>query len=191
MHRARGKYSLIEHSQNSQMSQRMMQHIQHYLKSKSISNTTSSTCKRFFHSTFQVESSTSQIHSFRHAGALHFIISSSQKASAEDHQNSKKPRVYSPALFVSNEEKQIISQSADSNDNKDIDIMELFHEIPSVIEHHYAIENQDQFVGGMGENDGGVWFVVDENDYENDTLDYWEQIRGKWLTSFNTISVFD
>jgi hypothetical protein len=47
--------------------------------------------------------------------------------------------------------------------------------IASEIERHYAIENSEQFVGGMGENDGGVWIV---SDGLNDTLDYWEFIKG-------------
>ena len=47
--------------------------------------------------------------------------------------------------------------------------------IASEIERHYAIENSEQFVGGMGENDGGVWIVSDGMD---DALDYWEFIKG-------------
>mmetsp|Transcript_665 Transcript_665/g.1049 ORF Transcript_665/g.1049 Transcript_665/m.1049 type:complete len:249 (+) Transcript_665:117-863(+) len=50
----------------------------------------------------------------------------------------------------------------------------LIDAIASSIEEHYAIENSEQFVGGMGENDGGVWI---SSDTSVDTLYYWEDIR--------------
>mmetsp|Transcript_11147 Transcript_11147/g.20865 ORF Transcript_11147/g.20865 Transcript_11147/m.20865 type:complete len:145 (+) Transcript_11147:152-586(+) len=44
------------------------------------------------------------------------------------------------------------------------------------IEKHYCIDNSKQFVGGMGENDQGVWISAISN---LDTLDYWDDIKGK------------
>ena len=71
--------------------------------------------------------------------------------------------------------------------------------ISGEIERHYALDDDDddsnddgrdfdssenahkqQFVGGMGESDGGVWIVTDETCEElGDALDYWELIRGE------------
>jgi len=63
---------------------------------------------------------------------------------------------------------------------KELEISEgLIDSIASSIEEHYAIENSEQFVGGMGENDGGVWISSDTN---VDTLYYWEDIRGKFIS---------
>ena len=53
----------------------------------------------------------------------------------------------------------------------------LVDSIASSIEKHYAIE-KGQFVGGMGESDGGVW-ISSETSF--DTLYYWEHIRGKCI----------
>jgi hypothetical protein len=44
------------------------------------------------------------------------------------------------------------------------------------IEKHYSIEDSKHFVGGMGENDKGVWISSKSS---LDTLDYWEDIRGE------------
>jgi len=53
----------------------------------------------------------------------------------------------------------------------------LVDSIASSIESHYAIENsKGQFVGGMGESDGGVWI---SSEASFDTLHYWEHIRGE------------
>lgn len=56
-------------------------------------------------------------------------------------------------------------------------------QIAESIEAHYTLDNDgsgnsQQFVGGMGESDGGVWFLSRETD-SLDTLDYWESIQGK------------
>ncbi len=48
--------------------------------------------------------------------------------------------------------------------------------VASEIEKHYAIENSEQFVGGMGENDGGVWILSSPHG-SRDTLEYWAVIR--------------
>ena len=93
----------------------------------------------------------------------------------------ERPRIYSPALFIPEEEKNELSICPDDVGTND----QFIEHISSTVESHYTLDSdegtdndRDQFVGGMGENDGGVWFVVDEID-EFDTLDYWEQIRGK------------
>lgn len=46
--------------------------------------------------------------------------------------------------------------------------------IAAQIEKHYCIESSNQFVGGMGENDGGVWISAIST---LDTLDYWDDIK--------------
>lgn len=72
----------------------------------------------------------------------------------------------------------ILTPSA--KDVKELEISQgLINSIASSIEEHYAIENSEQFVGGMGENDGGVWISSDTN---VDTLYYWEDIRGKFIS---------
>jgi hypothetical protein len=48
------------------------------------------------------------------------------------------------------------------------------------IEKHYCIENSKQFVGGMGENDKGVWISAIST---SDTLDYWDDIKGEYCAS--------
>jgi hypothetical protein len=49
------------------------------------------------------------------------------------------------------------------------------------IEKHYCIENSKQFVGGMGENDEGVWISAIST---LDTLDYWDDIKGKSVVNY-------
>lgn len=61
-----------------------------------------------------------------------------------------------------------------SHATTDLDISNgLTESVVSQIEKHYSIENSGQFVGGMGENDDGVWISAIST---VDTLDYWEVI---------------
>jgi len=62
-----------------------------------------------------------------------------------------------------------------------LDVQSLTNEqatdrIISIIEHHYELKDgSGQFVGSMGENDGGVWFLGDGDCM--DTLDHWDIIQ--------------
>ncbi len=103
--------------------------------------------------------------------ALHFVLSSG----SSDNNNSVKddgyrdivlPKIYSPVINFDRSKMKY----ADSDDN--------IQSLNDIIESHYTLDDRDQFVGGMGENDGGVWFVNNDDDENNlDTLDYWEEIR--------------
>ena len=98
--------------------------------------------------------------------SLHFQLCSNKIDSSSE--NSGRPYILTPNLMPS------------AREIKELEISEgLIDSIASSIEEHYAIENSEQFVGGMGENDGGVWISSDTN---VDTLYYWEDIRGKFIS---------
>lgn len=60
----------------------------------------------------------------------------------------------------------------------DVDDDEMVSFIAAEIENRYSLDDKEhesrQFVGGMGESDGGVWF---SSDGKIDTLAYWKEIR--------------
>lgn len=97
--------------------------------------------------------------------SLNFVLSSGEVDSNVSAAIKKEPFIYSPALFVDKNEIKTCSKSVS--------------DIAATIEAHYALDGRHQFVGGMGENDGGVWFVADTDSDHHDTLDYWEKIHGK------------
>jgi hypothetical protein len=80
--------------------------------------------------------------------------------------------------------KFILSNSQYNNKKqvvKQLDIsqgLSIQSSIAAQIEKHYCIESSNQFVGGMGENDGGVWISAIST---LDTLDYWDDIKGKYV----------
>jgi len=142
-----------------------------YHNTSTRATTTSTTTTRYFNSSQTLSNSTtpkiSKIKSYEHNNALHFIISSN-----EDKKDQKKSIILSPSFFADEEEKDVVLESIDDDSSQDV----VLESISSRIEARYGLDNQAQFVGGMGENDGGVWFVADTLD-DFDTLDYWEQIR--------------
>jgi hypothetical protein len=109
---------------------------------------------------------------FHNEQALCFILSENQRIS-----ESKIPHVYSPAIYVNNDQINFVKANSSCADdyNDDVAVEKMVTDMADIIDAHYALEGKDQFVGGMGENDGGVWFV--SNDHCVETLDYWEQIR--------------
>ena len=120
--------------------------------------------------------SCSSVNYFNDDQALHFIISS-KDSSLNDRSSSSSnmPKIYSPALNF----EPTSMKKMELHRNTSSDTIQSVHDI---IESHYTLDDttKDQFVGGMGENDGGVWFVNnDDNDDEEDkdTLDYWQEIR--------------
>ena len=88
--------------------------------------------------------------------ALHFCFSSGDDKSTQP--------------FVLNREKsEFLADITDEN---------VILPIADYIESHYAIENSNQFVGGMGENDNGVWFS--SNSDSCDILDYSDILKGEY-----------
>ena len=81
-----------------------------------------------------------------------------------------RPLILSPISKEIQNKAETIRTGSASTEN------DFVQSVTSEIEKHYAIENSEQFVGGMGENDGGVWMVSGGT---GDTLDYWEVIRGE------------
>lgn len=79
-----------------------------------------------------------------------------------------RPLILSPISKEIQNKAETIRTGSASTEN------DFVQSVTSEIEKHYAIENSEQFVGGMGENDGGVWMVSGGT---GDTLDYWEVIR--------------
>jgi hypothetical protein len=58
---------------------------------------------------------------------------------------------------------------------------EIIDSIIKIIERQYELRDRsDQFVGSMGENDGGVWFVAKGRKY--DALDHWDIIQGNFIS---------
>ncbi len=130
-----------------------------------------------------------RIQSFRNTkdDSLHFIISSSSQGT-EGKGEREGTKIFSPALFLADND-------IDTDTDADIDTDltkdpssatvqdDIIRDISAIVESHYTLDGsdgRDQFVGGMGENDGGVWFVADCSDGSGcDTLDHWQLIRGK------------
>ncbi len=103
---------------------------------------------------------------------MNIILSSQSEYNNNEQNENKLPCILSPALNIPN-----------NNSKKELSIFfdkpTLVKDVSSFVESHYELDGNSQFVGGMGENDGGVWFVSD-NDDVFDTLDYWEDIRGTY-----------
>mmetsp|Transcript_3651 Transcript_3651/g.4486 ORF Transcript_3651/g.4486 Transcript_3651/m.4486 type:complete len:341 (+) Transcript_3651:191-1213(+) len=148
---------------------------------------------RYYHFSPVVSSNTiTRIQSFKRDedGSLHFIISSKGSNVNGDENENKgtiPTKIFSPALFLSKEsDSDGVGTDIDTKEYNPLSSSirdEVIDDISAAVESHYTLDDRDQFVGGMGENDGGVWFVVDGSssngdEYEYcDTLDYWEHIR--------------
>ena len=107
----------------------------------------------------------SSVKFFRGNESLNFIISSLPGDKAPSNAN-KRPYILSPG----------VDATKGAIFDLDVEDDDVVQSIAGQIEKHYALENSEQFVGGMGENDGGVWIT---SDGDGDTLDYWEEIRGE------------
>mmetsp|Transcript_7330 Transcript_7330/g.10484 ORF Transcript_7330/g.10484 Transcript_7330/m.10484 type:complete len:160 (-) Transcript_7330:438-917(-) len=112
-----------------------------------------------------------KVNFFRNESSLGLILSSS---STEEKTEIQKPFILTP-YFNSNVEEAV---DLDKRSNQ-VDISNgVLEGIVEKIESHYALENNSkQFVGGMGENDNGVWFTTGSKDIF-DTLDHWDLIKG-------------
>lgn len=161
-----------------------LQHSKSWVPRQKSTSTAFPHTKHHYHSSGILSSSAiSRIQSFKNDkdDALHFIISSDESS------ESNPTKIFSPALFLPKDgidvtegkEYNIEDPSSSSLSVRD----EMITDISAIVESHYTLDNGNQFVGGMGENDGGVWFVADCNsstcsgDGCDDTLDYWEHIR--------------
>lgn len=130
-------------------------------------------CRSQLHGTqcrIKRSATSSSIQHFQNEQKLNFVISSIREKTHDDEKKSALPKIYSPALSISPEKLNTMRIDDDSATHN----IQHFHKI---IESHYTLEDRSQFVGGMGENDGGVWFMNRDLD-DIDTLDYYEEIRG-------------
>jgi len=67
----------------------------------------------------------------------------------------------------------------DSFDVQSLKTEQVTERIINIVERYYELKDgEGQFVGSMGENDGGVWFIGDG--YYFDALDHWDLIRGRF-----------
>lgn len=72
----------------------------------------------------------------------------------------------------------VLSHLVGKLDIKSLSNEQIIDGIISIIEHQYDLKDRTgQFVGSMGEGDGGVWFLADGHCF--DALDHWDTIRGK------------
>mmetsp|Transcript_5876 Transcript_5876/g.8296 ORF Transcript_5876/g.8296 Transcript_5876/m.8296 type:complete len:292 (-) Transcript_5876:30-905(-) len=73
---------------------------------------------------------------------------------------------------------QMTTSNAPGRGDVDDDDHDMVSFIAAEIENRYSLDEKEhesrQFVGGMGESDGGVWF---SSDGKIDTLAYWKEIR--------------
>jgi hypothetical protein len=89
--------------------------------------------------------------------SLHFFISATEK------DNEIKSRMLPSSLLKTDMKKLAVKE--------DDGVTAIINEI----EEHYSLDNSKQFVGGMGENDGGVWLISEDIDV-TDTLEFSEDI---------------
>ena len=120
------------------------------------------------------------VHSFEKDSSLYLFLASNNSNDDNDPiaESSSSPSLSPFILSPYDSESDPIGKVViDANSSSSESYLEVTESIAARIEAHYALENDgNQFVGGMGENDGGVWFVSSKGDYW-DTLDHWQLIR--------------
>lgn len=150
-----------------------------YYNSSKIKSASTSRPTRFFQkiSSSRSSNSSTSVHYFNNE-SLNIILSSQSEFNNENISKfinkNKLPCILSPAVNIQNDSKKEPKELSLFFDKPT-----LVKDVASFVGSHYELDGKSQFVGGMGENDGGVWFVSDNNDVF-DTLDYWEDIRGTY-----------